>query len=587
VRVLLSAALGCLSFPAALSQECQHLGLIDLKGKVIVPFEYDSIGTTPEGNFELIRYGKTTSHRTLVDHDGREIQEGQEKTAVEPVFPPETRVLARSSTGYCIRNEKGAGLADLKGKIILPCEYMSAVFVGDGFMAANKEAQPQQVIRYRVIKDGISQEVAEVARGSYYILFDPAGKKIAEFPMWAMLFTSRFSEGLLRFGEQMGSNTGFIDHSGAVVLTDPNILCREDFHDGLAVVYDKLKKVSGWIDHSGKLVVKMSPDSYGSSFSKKRSIVTVRDANNKSKFGLVDIMGKPVLPAEYQNLYLYAPNVYLALKNERLSFLDGNGKVICMFPPECTAVGRQDDVSKSAFIPCAFYGDREPEATGYLPPPGARWGYCDMSGKIVIKPQYGATEPNYVAAEQFQGNLAVVHLNTTAPQGLMGLIDRTGKSLLPWKYRYLEICGPDRIGAVISTYKFSSATWKKSVASRSEMMQTLLSQQPVIGLSKNELVQMLGDGDDGPARSELLPAAISHVIFYQADEQKLQKGDRNKGKSKKTSEQRGGFEFGLNSDDKVCGWRTIAADRRGAWIFENVELHDYKYETAIGNVLPR
>ena len=591
MKVLFSAGLGCLSFPAALSEECQHLGLIDLKGRVIVPFEYDSINTTPEGNFELIRYGKTTNHRTIVDHDGHDLKEGHEEEPTEPAFPPGTSVLASDPAGYCIRNEKGAGFADKKGNVILPCEYLSAVSVGDGFLAANKEARPQQVIRYRVIKDGNSQEVAEVARGSYYLLFDPAGKKIAEFPMWAMLFTSRFSEGLLKFGEQMGSPTGFIDHSGAVVLTDPNIICRENFHDGLAVVYDKLNKVSGWINHSGKLVVKIDSGSYASSFSKKRSIITVRDENNKSKFGLIDTAGKSVLPAEYQDLYLYAPNVYLALKDNRLSFLDSNGKVICIFPPECTAVGRQDDVSKNALIPCAFFGDREPDAKGYLPPPGARWGYCDMSGRIVIQPAYGATEPQYGSAEQFQGDLAVVHLKTTGPKGLMGLIDRTGKSILPFEYSYLAICSPDRISAVLATYNFSPAIWRKSVASRFEMLQALLSQRPLIGMARAEIVKLLGDGDtnlaDTTARKEMWPAEISSVIFYQADAPALQHNSRGQTKSAKTNNAREGFEFGLNSENKVCGWRTISADRTGAWIFENVEIHDYKFETAIGNVLPR
>ena len=583
-RILISVAFGCMP-NAAFADECQHLGLIDLKGEVIVPFEYDSIGTAPDGNFELIRYGNT-AHRVLVDHDGKPIKEGSEKQEAEPTFPPGTSVLAQSPAGYSIRNEKRAGFADKKGNVILPCEYISAVSVGDGFLAASKmDLSGPRVVRYRLIKDGAPTEVAELVRGTYYILFDPSGKEIAEFPLWAMLFSSRFSEGLLRVGYEMENPTGFIDHSGAIVLTDPNIICRENFHDGLAVVYDRSKKVTGWIDHSGKLVAKTAPDSIASSFSQKRSIVTVRDGKNSSKCGLVDITGKFVLPPQYQDLYLYAPNLYLALKNDRLSFLDNNGKVICLFPAECTAVGRQDDVNENSLIPCAFFGDRQPDAKGYLPPPGARWGYCDMSGRVVIKPAYGATEPQYGEAEPFQGDLAVVHLNTTVPGGLMGLIDRSGKLILPVKYRYLAIRSPDRISAILANNIFSATAWQKSVASRNELLKVLLSQQPLIGLQHSELVKLLGAGDMSPISNELLPTGVSSVTFYKADDEMSVKNKRDMTQS--ASEQSRGFEFGLDSQDKVFGWRIISAEKRGAWIFENVDLYDSKFETAIGNVMPR
>jgi hypothetical protein len=95
----------------------------------------------------------------------------------------------------------------------------------------------------------------------------------------------------------------------------------------------------------------------------------------------------------------------------KYGLIDKNGKVI--LPPTFNELGEVSSLMSFA--------------------KGKGWGYTDLLGKVVIPPTYSY-------AESFVAGSAIVELN-----GLQGLIDQTGKELLPINFKMISRLGKEYI----------------------------------------------------------------------------------------------------------------------------------------------
>ncbi|MDR3617166.1 MAG: WG repeat-containing protein [Candidatus Obscuribacterales bacterium] len=100
---------------------------------------------------------------------------------------------------------------------------------------------------------------------------------------------SEFNEGLAKVDK--GSESGFIDETGAFVLREKDWKCWGNFSDGLAAVHLNKPFSGGFIDKSGKVVIKLKPPIYlGDDFHEGLCKTNFYE-NNRGTFGYINRSG--------------------------------------------------------------------------------------------------------------------------------------------------------------------------------------------------------------------------------------------------------------------------------------------------------
>lgn len=195
---------------------------------------------------------------------------------------------------------------------------------------------------------------------------------------------------------------GFMDRTGRVVIA-PAFSCERDFFHGLAAACLPDGKV-GFIDGKGKLVIPARFDGVGDFLDDLAPVKMGR------KWGFIDTSGRMVVEPRFQSAGEF---------HEGLARIYLWSKVICT-PGEFTS----DNASLYLFRLL----DDAPEEPSTCFPQGAKFGYIDLTGKIVIPPQF-------FVARDFAEGLAAVRVEET-PDSRYGYIDRTGYMTIAPRFHY-------------------------------------------------------------------------------------------------------------------------------------------------------
>ena len=224
-------------------EDCKmrNYGIINKEGKEIVSPRYAQIAIEDHKFYDgLARiYGVG-----FIDRDGNVVIKDQPDYNIFN-FHDERAVITKYA-----RDIDKHGYIDLKGKLVIPMEYLVAASFSDGLACVSLDHKK-------------------------YGYIDKDGKLVIGFNFDRL---NDFSDGLAEFYQN--GKYGYIDKKGNVVIK-PTFEYAESFSEGLAAVYTNGKW--GYIDKSGKIVIEAlgySPEKFKNGLAKvtiksdERSIIT-------------------------------------------------------------------------------------------------------------------------------------------------------------------------------------------------------------------------------------------------------------------------------------------------------------------------
>lgn len=212
----------------------------------------------------------------------------------------------------------------------------------------------------------------------------------------------------------ISGRSGLIDSSGGFVV-QPEYSSIMQFSEGLASAIDD---AGFWvIDETGKKVTSKAY-SYISAYSEGRAVFGNTDSKGQYMYGYLDRQGREVIPLKYQSANDFMDGKALVqLKENQFALIGLNGEILHTY--DYGTVGSPGDGLLS------FQKDFN-----------SKYGYMDIDGNIVIKPQFAMALP-------FDRGRAVVN-TSSGVANQYGLIDKKGNYIIKPLYNDINTLGENR-----------------------------------------------------------------------------------------------------------------------------------------------
>jgi hypothetical protein len=223
---------------------------------------------------------------------------------------------------------------------------------------------------------------------------------------------------------QIGNLSGLINSSGQFIMR-PIYESINEFSEGRAAVIDK----DGFkvIDATGRQLTKKAYSYIGSY--KQGRVIYADDVEGKYSYGYLDLLGREVISAKFQNAYEFQNGkAIVGLSENKVAQIGLNGQILNTYN-------------------YAFVGDQGEGLLPFKNVDSQLYGYIDESGKVVIKPQF-------TNALSFSGGVAVVNAGENYTNKY-GLIDKSGNYLIKPLYNTINLLGEERaaVGKAIDEEK--------------------------------------------------------------------------------------------------------------------------------------
>jgi hypothetical protein len=258
------------------------------------------------------------------------------------------------------------------------------------------------------------------------------------------------------FYEQLRGNIAIVDEKGIIVPAGYDYVIQvKNADDLIAVGIDKngYERVWGFMDRATKKEIIpciyeiQNNDNWGYQCSFSEGLISV---GKNFKYGLIDKTGKQVMPFRYVKIDDFSEGLALvwtaAEEWYRMGYIDKTGKEI---------------------IPCV-YENASPFSEGLAcVKKNDKYGFIDKNGKEAIPFIYNMTSEGDDVGVQtcFKNGLAVLRVNDGKgssydydAQGTCGVIDKTGKIIIP--FIYSNIWSQDNNLFVCSVYTERNGTHK-------------------------------------------------------------------------------------------------------------------------------
>jgi len=232
-----------------------------------------------------------------------------------------------------------------------------------------------------------------------------------------------------------GSSWGYVNENGKVVIEYKYYKARA-FSEELAAVMKDNKW--GFVDKTGKNVIKCKYSDV-SNFSEELAAV-----RTKGKWGFVNKKGKVVIKCLYDAVGDFSEELAAVSVNDKWGFIDKTGKEIIplqyssamTFSKGFAKVKKGDywgliDKSEAEIIPFKYQLIRDFSEGLAAVKRDNKWGFVDTAGKEHI-------ECKYDNVGEFSEGFAIVS-NYRYGSEMCGVIDKTGKQVLPFGYSKTEI----------------------------------------------------------------------------------------------------------------------------------------------------
>lgn len=241
---------------------------------------------------------------------------------------------------------------------------------------------------------------------------------------------SNFSEGIARTRVDSGGQYGFVDANGKNIIANrfksTNNFCQgkaivatvregtkgkmvwdfemiliddkgseikkigitgtviRDWCDGLALCRPEAKDDDRpcYVNNDGKIVFRV-PDGTSSDFSENMAVLT-RTIGGESLQGFIDMTGKTVIDPKYKTATAFSEGMSLVQDGDEWYYIDQTGSKVISLPSDCSKAGS----FKEGLAAVALGGELRVPEFGRPEIVGAKWGYIDRTGEIVIAPQF-------------------------------------------------------------------------------------------------------------------------------------------------------------------------------------------------------
>jgi hypothetical protein len=521
--------------------------VIDAHGTTIIPPQRGYLCYDKKGFFTL-QSGSRFHNDTvgMFDLDGKKL----DKTEVEktPELPVDCHVDDRKGKYLIVGGPEGQGVFSLAGRQILAPKYAEVQYVGDKTFATMESNNPNPWRRK---------------------LFDDSGALIAELPDWARPQYREFHEGLLSVGDE---TIAFVNAQGHLVIKPELHGSAKDFGCGYsaAFFYNNDGGFSGYLDHQGKVAIGPFRDADIAPFDHGIGVITVYSKEPKTtRTGALNTAGKFIVPiGEYDSLRVVDGGLLLATRKKKYFLLSKDNRVVASFPDDCTTVELPDKVGPDVWIPCGF-GGTGPSARhrGF---DGAKWGYCDLSGKVRMKGTFDF-------CSEFDGDLATVSVRDDDANPDVchwGVINRKGEFVVPPRYASISIATPN-LFIVPVVGESRKEQWEDAWNGRFDLFGRWLKQVDFIGRTKADLDDIFGAIPLDTYKRYLAPAVNS--VGYGLTPGAM------------CGNAVSILEFGFDKDGKVLGWRIRGAvdNLSPPWITENVVMRDPSRGLTLSNLVPK
>jgi hypothetical protein len=452
-------------------------GIIEESGKIIVPASYDYLETLYDVDSIFIssvngQFGLLTERGTTIIKPSY--------TELSELYNSDNLLNAKSKNG-------SYQLLDLTGKVLTK-GYQSISSSNSGFIVQSGGYQGLLDRNFKEIFPTIYEDVSEFESGIFHItdkyqkhwLMDVDGKKLCQtFDNIEQEYDDNYTE--IGYKVSNKGKDGFMDLNYALIIpTNFTELSKITIgcNDFLFSYSDKTNKY-GLLDKSGKKLGKAIYSSIGNSYFGKYVLVGVEKKAKKqrkkksddlyfedeysytpSTYGLVDISGKMVLKATYDDYnYSYGETSMIVLKkgsnyvglNENLapifdkefSYIESLGDLYKVQlggvdngygTPDGGVFGLYDKTGKE-IIPIQFEDIAQigyESSNGYIIKRNGKYGICSTTGKVLMEPEY--SEMNC------EGDLCIVsRYIEQSEQTKMGLINHKAlKEVVPTIYEHIE-----------------------------------------------------------------------------------------------------------------------------------------------------
>ncbi len=431
------------------NSDLNGMGMMDLKGKVIVPGIFDKIGFGFD-DFGMCQVGRFKPGSTMHYDYGYIDVNGNIVMPVNKITPD-----FRSDLAYGIATDsitKKMGVMDRKGKWVVPAIYFEVKFIdklGGAWVHSATDAKwhymqiatgkdfgtltPYATVPYEFGEDGYA--LYSFKDTTFRVAFEDGtmSATISDCDMAGM-----FSQGLAAIRKKSTGKWGFVDSSGKVVIP-----CEYDFvsvfQDGISRVGKKFGNTlkGGYINTKGKVILPIEYESIGL-FSDGWGIVQTAsgymyvDRNgkltphnlpyqqlNEFKNGLAmglsaGMPGQPPTYAYFDNkfkvvlsLQAYFATPFLG----QVAIVNRNNTGLSLINKKGETVKEPLRLSNAGFAGEGLFGVK-----------AYKWGYMNEKGEFTIQPAYDSVS-------EFSNGLAKVMKNKK-----WGLIDQEGKEKFQIKY---------------------------------------------------------------------------------------------------------------------------------------------------------
>lgn len=313
---------------ASVENKDEKLGVIDKKGNVIIPFEFeynysvfrysDGILCCCKNSEDLWCYFDRDGKKLFETHDGGPSQFNDgfackyssdndkyyfiDKEGKRAFGGKMWEWAEPFSDGMALVAENGLwGFINTKGELVIPHQYESRA-----------EENPNS------FHEGLALVVVDPTTERQGFI-DKTGKRA--FAKEFMTAFS-FSEGLASVFDNEQDRWGYIDKTGKMVITLDQGVSGRDFSEGLAMIHHWGTPI-GYIDKTGKMVIKFEENEYKDASPFHEGRARVWDGNHH---GFIDTTGKLVIPCEYHCPDHFSEGLAAVLKNGKPGFIDVNGK---------------------------------------------------------------------------------------------------------------------------------------------------------------------------------------------------------------------------------------------------------------------
>ena len=466
--------------------------------------------------------------------------------AAEPVLPAGLRMVEQQDEFILVSGDEGQGICSPTGKLIIAPKFNDVRYVGDRLFTVAKYNDDGSTARW---------------------LFNDHGEKIARLPEWARTDNRRFCEGLLNIGEDY-SPTAFIDRKGQLLPGFDRYTDVKEFSYGLAAAsFDSREgRWSGYVNHRGQMVIGPFLNCDLTKFENGVAVVSVSPPRGKPRVGVVSSTGSFILPLKYESVSPMVGGKYVVRENNKSAIIDASGKVFVKFPANVTIVQTPEKLDKDTWIACGFGGDATRKT--YPLRAGAKWGYCDTTGKVVITPRFSS-------CEIFKGNRAVAHMAVNDTEHVSGIIDRKGNWVVEPKYQYISLTDEKHwtLGPLYTPDKKVA----DAGSSRYIAFDKLLRDYNLIGMPLVELEKHLGKLENPPYLEQSTTIGVKAAIMSLTPHAMCGSGSFT-------------LQIAFDANDKITGWRVsgggLVSDSQ-PWITENVVVEDESKGFQLANLIPK